>query len=98
MRIRENLNFSRRRSLSYRIQSPNQRTGLYMITVYVILEKIIGIRYDTIETISILVLTETQYIRIAKEIKILLSNTQLYCWLLNDGTFFQDTLKLSHGV
>ena len=78
MRIRENLNFSRRRSLSYRTQSPNQRTGLYMIRVYIILEKIIGLRYDAIETISILVLTETQYIKIAKEIKILLNNTQLY--------------------
>ena len=69
-----------------------------MIRVYIILEKIIGLRYDTIETISILVLTETQYIKIAKEIKILLNNTQLYWWLLNDETFFHDTLKLSHGV
>lgn len=49
-----------------------------MIRVYIILEKIIGLRYDAIETISILVLTETQYIKIAKEIKILLNNTQLY--------------------
>ena len=69
-----------------------------MIRVYIILEEIIGLRYDTIETISILVLTETQYIKIAKEIKILLNNTQLYWWLLNDETFFHDTLKLSHGV